>query len=53
MASDLGGPKLPNEAGVRFLPGLATWPNGKGVLVFSALLTGIDEYRVAVRLGGW
>ncbi len=53
MASDLGGPKLPNEAGVRFLPGLATWPNGKWVLVFSALLTGIDEYRVAVRLGGW
>ncbi len=52
-ATDLGGPQLPGEAGARYLPALAGWDNGKWVLAFSTSQVGMDQYRVAVRLGAW
>lgn len=53
QVSDVGGPKLTDEVGPRYLPALATWETGKFVLAFSTQLAGFDQYRVALRLGHW
>lgn len=51
--TEIGGPFLPGEANSRYLPGLASWENGKYVLTFSASMLGMDQTRVAIRLGHW
>ena len=48
--TNAGGDPIFNEAGDRFLPALAAWPEGHFVVAYTAQFTGLDETRVAVRI---
>jgi hypothetical protein len=48
--SNGGGDPILNEAGDRFLPAIAAWPDGHFIVAYTTQLTGFDETRVAVRI---